>query len=63
GEKLWSTPIFFYPDGTCSTAALLLKNSKDQCIEIRLRGMVGLTKVTETVGSSDYTGELNVSRE
>ncbi|MDR0391633.1 MAG: prepilin-type N-terminal cleavage/methylation domain-containing protein, partial [Planctomycetaceae bacterium] len=40
GEKLWSTPIFFYPDGTCSTAALLLKNSKDQCIEIRLRGMV-----------------------
>jgi hypothetical protein len=62
GEQLWSTPIFFYPDGTCSTAALLLKNNKDQCIEIRLRGMTGLTKVTETVGSNDYIGELNPSR-
>jgi prepilin-type N-terminal cleavage/methylation domain-containing protein len=62
GEKLWSTPIFFYPDGTCSTAALMLKNNKDQCIEIRLRGITGLTKITETFGSTDYAGELLSTR-
>ncbi|MDR1290846.1 MAG: type II secretion system GspH family protein [Planctomycetaceae bacterium] len=62
GDKTWSAPIFFYPDGTCSTAALLLKNSNGQFIEIRLRGMTGLTKVTETFTSEEYTGELNTSR-
>ncbi|MDR2762086.1 MAG: type II secretion system GspH family protein [Planctomycetaceae bacterium] len=62
GEKLWSTPIFFYPDGTSSTAALLLKNSKDQCIEIRLRGITGLTKITESFSTTDYAGELDATR-
>ncbi|MDR1485331.1 MAG: prepilin-type N-terminal cleavage/methylation domain-containing protein [Planctomycetaceae bacterium] len=62
GEKIWSTPIFFYPDGTCSTAAILLKSERDQCIEIRLRGMTGLSKVTETVGANDYAGELDAAR-
>jgi hypothetical protein len=62
GDKTWSTPIFFYPDGTCSTAALLLKNGNGQFIEIRLRGMTGLTKVTETFSADEYTGELNTSR-
>ncbi|MDR2346459.1 MAG: prepilin-type N-terminal cleavage/methylation domain-containing protein [Planctomycetaceae bacterium] len=62
GEKLWSTPIFFYPDGTCSTSALLLKNNKAQCIEIRLRGITGLTKVTETFAPTTYIGELDPTR-
>jgi prepilin-type N-terminal cleavage/methylation domain-containing protein len=62
GDKIWSTPIFFYPDGTCSTAALLLKNGKNQCIEVRLRGMIGLTKITETNSLNDYVGELDASR-
>ncbi|MDR1480733.1 MAG: prepilin-type N-terminal cleavage/methylation domain-containing protein [Planctomycetaceae bacterium] len=62
GDKTWSTPIFFYPDGTCSTAALLLKNVNGQFVEIRLRGMTGLTKVTETFTPNEYTGELDTSR-
>ncbi|MDR2170338.1 MAG: prepilin-type N-terminal cleavage/methylation domain-containing protein [Planctomycetaceae bacterium] len=62
GDKLWSAPIFFYPDGTCSTAALLLKNDKDQCIEIRLRGLTGLTKLTETIDANNYNGELDIER-
>ncbi|MDR1923021.1 MAG: prepilin-type N-terminal cleavage/methylation domain-containing protein [Planctomycetaceae bacterium] len=62
GDKNWSTPIFFYPDGTCSTAAILLKNNNDRYIEIRLRGIIGLTKLTEIFGQEDYNGELDPKR-
>jgi hypothetical protein len=41
----WSEPIFFYPDGTCSTARLLLANQYDDCVEIALRGLTGVSSV------------------
>lgn len=59
----WSAPIFFYPDGTASTGAVLLKNEQGKCIEIRLRGLTGIGKVCETSSVETYAGELDVSRE
>ncbi|MDR2757534.1 MAG: prepilin-type N-terminal cleavage/methylation domain-containing protein [Planctomycetaceae bacterium] len=61
--KLWSTPIFFYPDGTTSTAAVLLKNNRGHCIEVRLRGLTGIAKLTEINSAENYSGELNAERE
>jgi len=58
----WSTPIFFYPDGTASTAAILLKNQAGRCIEVRLRGLTGTGSITETFLTENYTGELDANR-
>ena len=59
---VWSTPIFFYPDGSTSTAALLLKNESGRCIEIRLRGLTGTSMATGIKMVTDYVGELDVHR-
>lgn len=59
---IWSSPIFFYPDGTTSTAAILLKNESGRCYEIRLRGLTGTGMVTEITQVNDYLGELNALR-
>jgi len=59
---IWSSPIFFYPDGTTSTAAVLLKNESGRCMEARLRGLIGKTTTTEITTQEAYIGELNASR-
>lgn len=59
----WSAPIFFHPDGTTSGAAILLKTDRGRCIEIRLRGMTGVAKVTGISSVESYSGELDASRE
>jgi len=41
----WGMPIFFFPDGTASTASLTVANDRQQAIEITLRGLTGLTRV------------------
>jgi len=60
--KAWSTPIFFYPDGSSSTAAILLKNDSGRCIEVRLRGLTGTGMVMPIALTADYTGELDAQR-
>lgn len=55
----WSTPLFFFPDGTTSTAAVLLKNSRGKCVEIRLRGLTATATVCPVVAVENYTGEMN----
>ena len=60
--KAWSVPIFFYPDGTTSTAAVLLKNANGRCIEVRLRGLTGTGKSMGIVLATGYTGELEPDR-
>ena len=61
-EGIWSSPIFFYPDGSTSTAAMLLKNEIGRCMEIRLRGFTGTSTVTAIALTSDYIGELDPER-
>lgn len=41
-EQNWSTPIFFYPDGTSSTARLTLMNTRDRYVILTLRGLTGV---------------------
>lgn len=62
GGSVWSVPIFFYPDGTTSAAAVLIKNSRGKCIEVRLRGLTGIGKMTEIVSVEAYSGELDPMR-
>jgi len=61
-DGMWSSPIFFYPDGSTSTAAMLLKNESGRCIEIRLRGLTGSTMATDIFLTDTYTGELDPKR-
>lgn len=44
-EAGWSEPILFYPDGTTSTAQLVLKNEHDRYVDVRMRGLTGVVKV------------------
>jgi hypothetical protein len=60
---VWSTPVFFYPDGSTSAAAMLLKNDAGRCIEIRLRGLTGVARICEITSPENYTGELNPQQE
>ena len=46
-EGGWSDPILFYPDGTTSTARLVLKNEHGRCIELTLRGLTGVVSIGE----------------
>ena len=55
----WSAPVFFFPDGTASTAAVLLKNETNRCLEIRQRGLTGTVSIGSIVMPEDYTGELD----
>ena len=57
----WSAPIFFFPDGTTSTAAVLLKNECGRCIEVRLRGLTASATIRDSVSAEDYAGELNAN--
>ena len=61
-DGVWSSPIFFYPDGSTTTAAMLLKNEAGRCIEVRLRGLTGTSTATPITLTSDYVGELESER-
>ena len=52
-EQGWSVPIFFYPDGTTSTARLALKNSRGRLIELTLRGLTGVIVVGDVQMSEE----------
>lgn len=42
-----SSPIFFYPDGTTSTARLHLTNARNDLMEITMRGLTGVVYVKD----------------
>lgn len=48
-----SEPILFYPDGTTSTATLILENQYHRQIEISLRGLTGVMTVGEPRAAED----------
>ena len=49
-ESDWSEPILFYPDGTTSTARLMLENTYGRRIELSLRGLTGVVSVGSVLG-------------
>ena len=48
-----SEPILFYPDGTTSTARLVLRNEYGRTIELSLRGLTGIVTVGETTAAEE----------
>jgi hypothetical protein len=51
-DAVWSEPILFYPDGTATSARLVLKNEHGRSIELTLRGLTGVVSIG-TVQSSE----------
>jgi prepilin-type N-terminal cleavage/methylation domain-containing protein len=43
-DPTWSSPVFFYPDGTTSTARLLLSNQYNDWAAVTLRGLTGASR-------------------
>lgn len=52
-DGLWSPPILFYPDGTATTARVVLKGQGDRHIAVQLRGLTGVTNVGEVFEAGD----------
>ncbi|MGL4943405.1 MAG: pilus assembly FimT family protein [Thermoguttaceae bacterium] len=59
--KLWSAPVLFFPDGSSSTAAVLLKGDSGRCLEVRLRGINGATTICPMTSADEYVGEMNAT--
>ena len=53
GGQGWSEPILFYPDGSASTATVVLKNEYDRSIELSLRGLTGVITVGEIYSAEE----------
>jgi prepilin-type N-terminal cleavage/methylation domain-containing protein len=49
----WSSPIFFYPDGTTSDARLMLANDSGYAIELTLRGVTGTVAVGDIIAARE----------
>lgn len=46
-DASWSAPVLFYPDGTASTAELILTNEYGDYVTLRLRGLTGVARVID----------------
>lgn len=51
-------PILFFPDGTTSTAKLILENQHQRRIELSLRGLTGVITVGDTYPAEDSINAL-----
>jgi prepilin-type N-terminal cleavage/methylation domain-containing protein len=45
--------IFFYPDGTTSTAQVLLSNGEQRFLRVELRGLTGIARAGDVMSSAD----------
>ena len=46
-------PILFYPDGTSSTARVLLTNRRQTFVMVNLRGLTGIAQVSDLLSASE----------
>jgi hypothetical protein len=46
-------PVFFYPDGTASSASLRLRNEYDAYIDLHLRGLTGVVTVSDVLAAEE----------
>ncbi|QGJ71089.1 Hypothetical protein PBC10988_27920 [Planctomycetales bacterium 10988] len=52
-EVAEAAPIFFYPDGTTSTASLWLGNERGHLIRLDIRGITGVVKVSDVLSEEE----------
>jgi prepilin-type N-terminal cleavage/methylation domain-containing protein len=43
----WSQPILFYPDGSCTTAHIVIQDKRGRRFAVQVRGLIGETRVVE----------------
>lgn len=48
-SSAWAAPILFYPDGTTSSASLLLQNERQLYQRITLRALTGVARASEVL--------------
>lgn len=53
GQAQWSDPIYFFPDGTTSTARLLLHNELNLYVVLDLRGLTGVVTVSPVLTADE----------
>ncbi|MCH7752789.1 MAG: prepilin-type N-terminal cleavage/methylation domain-containing protein [Planctomycetes bacterium] len=49
GESVWSAPILFFPDGSTSSASLLLRNERRLFQRVTLRALTGVARVSDVL--------------
>lgn len=47
GQSTWAAPIMFYPDGTTSSASLLLRNERKLFQRLTLRSLTGVARASD----------------
>ena len=52
-DATWSAPIFFYPDGSSSTARVVLMNQHDRYTVLTLRGLTGVVTMRGLLTSDE----------
>jgi Tfp pilus assembly protein FimT len=45
-ESSWSTPILFFPDGTCTQATIVLQSDVPNFLRLTLRGLTGVARAS-----------------
>jgi prepilin-type N-terminal cleavage/methylation domain-containing protein len=50
----WSSPLFFFPDGTTSSALLEIQDDKGRYVQLELRGLTGICRIV----AEGTTGEV-----
>ncbi len=57
----WGVPVFFFPDGSSTTARMVLANKKGYALSVELRGLTGVARVGTMRPASEITA-LGVSQ-
>jgi hypothetical protein len=54
----WGMPIYFFPDGTTSSAVLLLRNDRGLAVAVELRGITGASRmgIVQLESAMDLSG-------
>jgi prepilin-type N-terminal cleavage/methylation domain-containing protein len=55
-QAQWGMPVFFFPDGTTSTARLVLANQKSSMLAVEMRGLTGVVRVNPVADAAQIAG-------
>jgi prepilin-type N-terminal cleavage/methylation domain-containing protein len=50
----WSSPIIFFPDGSASTATVVLQNDVPQYLRLTIRGLTGVARASGVLTREEY---------
>jgi hypothetical protein len=50
----WSSPIIFFPDGSASTATVVLQNDLPQYLRLTIRGLTGVARASGVLTREEY---------